>query len=184
MQAQTPEVSTEKAITERYDTIVIRGAQGITIPEIVDGGMVVAWSKGHDLAAMDALLEFIDDLAAGDCSYSAELTERAAQVLDLMERRRELGWDADKQSNKPVTETVTWSSVKPTTTGAYYVRNFRLGEDSNRPALIEIDYGQQGQLVCNIHDSNSNDDLQNWSYLDDLADSFEWLGPLSSKGGR
>ena len=95
MQAQTPEVSTEKATTPRYDTIIIRGAKGKTVPKEVDGGDVVSWSKGHELAAMDALLEIVEDLAAGDCSYPAELTERANQALALMKRRRELGWDAD-----------------------------------------------------------------------------------------
>lgn len=104
MQAQTPEVSTEKATTPRYDTIVIRGAKGKTVPKEVDGGEVVSWSQGHDLAAMDALQEFVDDLAAGNCSCPAELTERANQVLAHVERRRKLGWDADEPE-------LTWSAA-------------------------------------------------------------------------
>lgn len=104
MQTQTPEVSVEKATTPRYDTIVIRGAQGKTVPKEVDGGEVVSWSQGHSLAAMDALEEFVDDLAAGDCSYPAELTERANQAMALMRRRRELGWDAEEPE-------LTWSAA-------------------------------------------------------------------------
>jgi hypothetical protein len=96
MQAQTPKSGAAEATTNRYDTIVIRGAKGQTVPKEVDGGEVVAWSRGHELAAMDALEEFVDDVASGDCSYPAELTSRASQAMDLMERRRELGWDADE----------------------------------------------------------------------------------------
>lgn len=96
MQVNPQEVSAEKATTPRYDTIVIRGAQGKSVPKMVDGGEVVSWSKGHELAGMDALLELVEDLAAGDCSYPDELTERANQALALMNRRRDFGWDADK----------------------------------------------------------------------------------------
>lgn len=96
MQAHQPKGSAVEATTPRYDTIVIRGAQGKTVPKKVDGGEVVSWSQGHELAATDALLEIVEDLAAGDCSYPAELTERANQALALMKRRRKLGWDADE----------------------------------------------------------------------------------------
>lgn len=104
MQAHQPKGGTEKATTPRYDTIVIRGAKGKTVPKEVDGGEVVSWSQGHELAAMDALQEFVDDLAAGNCSCPAELTERANQVLAHMERRRKLGWDADEPE-------LTWSTA-------------------------------------------------------------------------
>ena len=104
MQAHQPKGSAVEATTPRYDTIVIRGAKGKTVPKEVDGGEVVSWSQGHELAAMDALLEIVEDLAAGDCSYPAELTERANQALALMKRRRELGWDADEPE-------LTWSTA-------------------------------------------------------------------------
>lgn len=101
MQAQTPEVSSEKATTPRYDTIVILGATGQTIPKEVDGGEVVAWSHGHALAAMDALEEFVDDMAAGNCNQPAHLTQGAADAMNLMRRRRVLGWDADEPNEQP-----------------------------------------------------------------------------------
>ena len=101
MQAQTPEVSANKATTPRYDTIVIRGATGQTIPKQVDGGEVVSWSVGHGLAAMDALEEFVDDLAAGNCHQPAHLTQAAAEAMNLMRRRRVLGWDADEPTGQP-----------------------------------------------------------------------------------
>lgn len=96
MQAQTPEVSAEQATTPRYDTIVIRGALGKEIPRTVDGGEVVSWARGHELAAGDALLEFVNYVADGDCGIGPELSAKARKALDLMERRSALGWDADE----------------------------------------------------------------------------------------
>ncbi|MEL7653783.1 MAG: hypothetical protein AAGU13_18315 [Stutzerimonas stutzeri] len=97
MQAQTPEVSTEQATTPRYDTIVIRGALGKEIPRTVDGGEVVSWARGHELAAGDALLEFVNYVADGDCGIGPELSAKARKALDLMERRSAQGWDADEE---------------------------------------------------------------------------------------
>lgn len=97
MQAQTPEVSAEQATTPRYDTIVIRGALGKEIPHTVDGGEVVSWARGHELAAGDALLEFVNYVADGDCGIGPELSAKARQALDLMERRSAQGWDADEE---------------------------------------------------------------------------------------
>lgn len=96
MQVNQPKSSTTEATTPRYDTIVIRGAQGNTVPKEVDGGEVVSWSRGHELAAMDALEEFVEDLAAVDCLYPASITERAQQALGLMKLRRDHGWDAEE----------------------------------------------------------------------------------------
>jgi hypothetical protein len=98
MQVETPEVGTQKATTLRYDTLVVCGATGQTVPREVDGGEVVAWSLGHGLAAMDALEEFVDDLADG--SYHG-LAQGAANALNLMRRRRALGWDADVVAQTP-----------------------------------------------------------------------------------
>ncbi|AMX87070.1 hypothetical protein IPC618_30665 [Pseudomonas aeruginosa] len=97
MQVQTPEVGAEKASTPRYDTIVIRGATGKDVPREVDGGEVVSWARGHELAAGDALLEFVNYVADGDCGITPELSTKARKALDLMERRSRLGWEADEQ---------------------------------------------------------------------------------------
>lgn len=97
MQAQTPEVSAEQATTPRYDTIVIRGAIGKEVPRTVDGGEVVSWARGHELAAGDALLEFVNYVADGDCGIGPELSAKARKALDLMERRSAQGWDADEE---------------------------------------------------------------------------------------
>ncbi|WP_238839704.1 hypothetical protein [Pseudomonas aeruginosa] len=97
MQVQTPEVGAEKASTPRYDTIVIRGATGKDVPREVDGGEVVSWARGHELAAGDALLEFVNYVDDGDCGITPELSTKARKALDLMERRSRLGWEADEQ---------------------------------------------------------------------------------------
>lgn len=89
MQVNQPKGSTQKATTPRYDTIVIRGAQGNTVPREVDGGEVVSWSRGHELAAINALEEFVKELAEGDC----DIAERAQKALDLMELRCARGWE-------------------------------------------------------------------------------------------
>lgn len=98
MQVEPPKVGIQKANTVRYDTLVIRGASGKTVPREVDGGEVVSWSQGHALAAMDALEVFVDDLADG--SYHS-LAQGAAEALNLMRRRRALGWDADVVAEEP-----------------------------------------------------------------------------------
>ncbi|MFV2945282.1 hypothetical protein [Pseudomonas japonica] len=105
MQVETPEVSAQKATTPRYDTIVIRGATGKTIPKEVDGGEVVAWSLGHELAALDALEYFVDNLAAGNCLQPTHLTRGAAEARNLMRRRRVMGWDADTRGEQ---QPLTW----------------------------------------------------------------------------
>ena len=92
MQVNQPQDSTPEATTPRYDTIVIRGAQGNTVPKEVDGGEVVSWARGHLLAAMDALEQFVDDLAAGDYLCPQAITERAQSAIDLMNCRIDKGW--------------------------------------------------------------------------------------------
>lgn len=97
MQVNQPQSSTAEAITPRYETIVIRGATGKVVPNTVDGGEVVSWARGHELAASDALLEFANYVADGECGITPELSAKARNAIDLMERRSRLGWEADKE---------------------------------------------------------------------------------------
>lgn len=130
MQVETPEVGAQKANTLRYDTLVIRGASGQTVPREVDGGEVVAWSLGHGLAAIDALEEFVNDLADG--SYHG-LAPGAANALNLMRRRRALGWDADVVAQEPPTD---WRSA---VTRAEMTAREVFGESDDN-AMQAIDY--------------------------------------------
>lgn len=134
MQAQTPEVSGEKATTPRYDTIVIRGATGKTVPREIDGGEVVAWSAGHELAALDALQEFVDDLAAGNCDQHSRLTNEAAAALNLMHRRRAIGWAADEPADNPPAD---W---KTAVARAVATARKVFGEDDTGEAMEAIRY--------------------------------------------
>ncbi|WP_165495931.1 DUF551 domain-containing protein [Phytopseudomonas daroniae] len=98
MQVNQPQGGAAEPTTPRYDTIVIRGATGKNVPREVDGGEVVSWAVGHKLAALDALEEFVDDMASGNCNIPSPLTAQASSALDLMHRREALGWDADEPS--------------------------------------------------------------------------------------
>lgn len=95
MQLNETQESTATASAPRYDTLVVRGAVGSVVPKEVDGGEVVSWSRGHELAAMEALEEFVQDLATDDTTYPAFVTERAEAVLKLMRQRRAIGWAAE-----------------------------------------------------------------------------------------
>ena len=92
MQVNQPKGGTAEATTPRYDTIVVRGARGATVPKEVDGGEVVSWSRGHELAALNALEVFVEDLAGGDDSYPPLITQRAQEALALMKIRRDQGY--------------------------------------------------------------------------------------------
>ncbi|TIH10805.1 hypothetical protein [Pseudomonas leptonychotis] len=176
MQAQTPEVSSEKATTPRYDTIVIRGAKGQNVPKEVDGGEVVAWSRGHELAAMDALEEFVADMADGNCSQPEHLTHGAAYAMNLMRRRRDLGWDAGEPNPERVSVD-GWTHDKPAAPGAYWVRGNLLQAD----ALVQVKEFS-GALCCNLHGITSE---QKFGFtIHQLSEDFEWLGPLAPMGGR
>lgn len=75
-----------------------------------------------------------------------------------------------------------WTKDKPTAPGAYWVRGFRLGEPDSRPALVEVTRSDAGTLLCNLNDSNTNDETREWSFVEDLAERFEWFGPLGTSG--
>ena len=83
------------------------------------------------------------------------------------------GWQAAEAQQAP-----QWSHSKPAAPGAYWVRGFRVGEQNYRPALVEVARNEAGALVCNMNDSNTNDELREWSLVEDLAERFEWCGPL------
>ncbi|WHS62235.1 hypothetical protein [Pseudomonas sp. G2-4] len=102
MQIDQSQDSTEEAAVTCYHTLVFRGALGSVIPKKVDGGEVISWSRGHELAAMEALEEFVEDLAADGCLYPASITERAQKVLDLMKLRRVHGWYAEAATVRAV----------------------------------------------------------------------------------
>jgi hypothetical protein len=78
----------------------------------------------------------------------------------------------------------TWRHTKPTEPGAYYVRGFNWGRgELQLEALVQVAWHKfksetVKELVCNLHKSTSEDDLEAWSPLCDMSDDFEWCGPL------
>ncbi|MED5492717.1 MAG: hypothetical protein VYD45_11430 [Pseudomonadota bacterium] len=67
-----------------------------------------------------------------------------------------------------------WTLDKPTVPGAYWVRGNGLPE-----ALVVVKR-DEGELWCNLHMSTTE---QNFGYgftVEQLDDSFEWLGPLAA----
>ena len=90
------------------------------------------------------------------------------------------GSDQHNTTDCPMMVSKGWSPERPSAPGAYYVKGFRVGEAGYRPALVEVARDDDGELVCNIHLSNSNDDLCQWSLLADCSERFEWLGPLAA----
>lgn len=141
MQVNQPQGGTAEATTPRYDTIVICRSTGHTIPQEVDGGEVVAWSLGHGLAAMDALEEFVDDLAAGNCHQPAHLTQGAADALNLMRRRRAIGWEADEPTQQPPADWRTAVALAEATARRVFGEN-------NDDAMQAIDYMAGLLLAC------------------------------------
>jgi len=80
-------------------------------------------------------------------------------------------------------EAVAWSKMKPTTEGDYYVRGFNLFAPKQYEALVQVrmhhfDGEPAPELVCNLHESTSSDDMDDWSPIVEMSDDFEWMGPL------
>ncbi|MFD2645105.1 hypothetical protein [Pseudomonas japonica] len=85
-------------LSERYDTLVIRGASGKEVPRMVDGGEVVSWSVGHAIAEAGPLLEYITELATGAIGTVGDITDEAQRVLTLSKRQRHSGWLDEEQA--------------------------------------------------------------------------------------
>ncbi|UVK85200.1 hypothetical protein LOY46_11150 [Pseudomonas sichuanensis] len=85
-------------VTERYDTLVIRGASGKEVPRMVDGGEVVSWAAGHAVAEASPVLEYVSDLAREAFGTVGEIADEARRVLALSKRQRQQGWLDQEQA--------------------------------------------------------------------------------------
>lgn len=182
MQVETPEVGAEKATTPRYDTIVIRGAKGNTIPREYDGGEVVAWSRGHELAAMEALEAFVDDLAAGNCHQPASLTQGAAEALSLTRRRRAIGWAADEPAKHPAADWKTAVACAVTTAAKVFDEAPEEVMDAIRymEALLLVNEPAQQQkpfMFAQLQDGN----IEDWTQDPNRAEAWEQEGYTVAK---
>jgi hypothetical protein len=82
-----------------------------------------------------------------------------------METSNARGWDGMP----------TWRKQKPTRSGVYGVRGFNLGDEPEEQfeAIVAVRlYGDE--LVCNLHESTSEADFDNWMLVSDISEAFEW----------
>lgn len=150
MQAQNPEVSGDKATTPAPELRLVTVDQLKKIHRELDACQKVIWQAGCRPRVPGGF----------DPAYVTGAQEQL-QVIEGL-----------------IAKPTGWTKQKPTTSGAYWVRGFRLGEPDSRPALVEVARDEDGALLCNMNEHNTNDETHQWSHVEDMADRFEWCGPL------
>jgi|SRR5690554_747577 len=107
-----------------------------------------AWRRGDDERTMDE---------AG--ILPEELGRMIDAAVELLEARAQ--GDAE-----PV-----WTP-KPHRPGRYLVRGF---DDSNTEAMVCVAWcAVESELICNLHDSNSDDESKYSNLMSEISDRFEW----------
>ncbi|RRN78508.1 hypothetical protein EIM50_13545 [Pseudoxanthomonas sp. SGD-10] len=119
---------------------------------------------------------------------------RAAQdawMNDPLRRTTTIWWAmlaAAPQQPAAVDEAGAWAKQQPTCPGIYGIRGFNLCRpvsEQFEAVVVVREYG--GELVCNLHESTSEDDLSSWAPICDLDPDFEWraFAPgWEQQGGR
>lgn len=119
---------------------------------------------------------------------------RAAQSawLNDPQRRTTTMWSAmlytAPQQPAAVDEVSAWSKQQPACPGIYGIRGFNLcrpASEQFEAVVVVREYG--GELVCNLHESTSEDDLESWAPICDLDPDFEWRAFVpgwEQRGGR
>lgn len=69
-----------------------------------------------------------------------------------------------------------FTTTKPTEAGIYEVRGWYVGRPQAR-AVVAVERNDDGDLVCNLHQENSDQNVDDWDTLDQFADDFQWRGP-------
>ncbi|MDF3863510.1 hypothetical protein P3W53_03490 [Pseudomonas denitrificans (nom. rej.)] len=185
---------------------VQRAAVGIEAPTAVGalilGGAVSSTELGDNDITLDSQVierlqrELVKD--SEDIAVELMLVGQHYRILQALRAERDMWMQAANKSREEVVAYIAeraklleqvaqagqvpdgWKTSHPTQPGAYYVRGFRLFEGDSPAALVEIALDGD-ELVCNLHESNSEEDLGRWSLLSDFNESFEWFGPLSAK---
>lgn len=150
MQVNPQEVSAEKATTAAADLRLVSVEQLKKIHRELDACQKVIWLAGCRPRVPNGF----------DPAYVTGAQEQLKVIDDVIAAQPQ------------------WTNAKPEHPGAYWVRGFRLGEPASRPALVEVTRNETGTLLCNINDSNTNDETREWSFVEDLSERFEWCGPL------
>jgi hypothetical protein len=150
MQVNPQEVSVEKATTPAADLRLVSIEQLKKIHRELDACQKVIWLAGCRPRVPNGF----------DPAYVTGAQEQLKVIEGL------------------IAQPSGWTQDKPTAPGAYWVRGYRLGEPDSRPALVEVTHNDDGKLLCNLHEHNSNDETHQWSFVADFAERFEWFGPL------
>lgn len=66
-----------------------------------------------------------------------------------------------------------FSRTKPAAPGYYLIRGFNIAGDGQQVASVEVRKRDDG-LVVNLHEKNSDDDMDGWYRVDDIDDEFQW----------
>lgn len=195
MQAQTPEVSTEKANTPAEQ--VLRPANGKA------RRYLVKQSDLHQLGGLAAGGDCVCLVPLGDHDYLLNkliAEQRSTRALaatlrssfplfddeGLDQERHHCEWSM-QQDRKRLHAIIGgiedgpsgWSNQKPTQPGAYWIRGNLLQAD----ALVQVQV-VDGVLWCNLHQVNTELRLDYGFTIEQLHQDFEWLGPLAPMGGR
>lgn len=69
-----------------------------------------------------------------------------------------------------------WTHDKPTTTGVFGVRGYQLGVDAidQFESVVLVRRNDDDELVCNLHECTSNENIDDWSLVADFSSRFEW----------
>jgi len=213
MQAEPKEVSADKATTPAAELRLVTVEQLNKIHRELDACQKVIWLRGgfdpayvtdaqEQLKVIEALME--NQAAATEALVPCGECHEGLRMIDPYDggtfitcsRCNGRGMlttcptcfgavPADRahllESEQAATQ---WTNNKPNEPGAYWVRGFRIGEPDSRPALVEVARNEEGELLCNVNEHNTNDETHQWSHVEDMADRFEWFGPLGVKTTR
>jgi hypothetical protein len=142
----------------------------------VDAG----WEMSIDTPDLQALIDLSKVLAHDFVEWVDGRMSQTQFVFDMAQHLVDLKRIVEAAPTLPGAgggdEFPHWASVKPTCSGVYGVRGYQPGvskADQFEAAVLVREY--EGELVCNLHESTSEDNLDRWAPLSEISDKFEWL---------
>lgn len=130
---------------------------------------------GYDGLNNEGYTEDADDLASMAIQAWQAAREQGGEAVESIGSQTHEGFwrqPIEKYTHSTTPQPADGWQPKPNKPGRYVVRGF---DSSGTEALVCVAYDDD-QLVCNLHDSNS-DPLHKFSNLmSEISDKFEWLG--------
>lgn len=124
--------------------------------------------------------EFMEAAGETERALLKELTDHKALLHLLRGAIGEHQWtllakDIDQViAGSPV---AIWSTRKPETPGAYWIRGWNLSGEFEQAALVQV-VDEGGSLMVNLHQCTTESDTGFWYKVEVIDDEFEWSGPL------